>query len=246
MAVFPAKISHYLTHHWLTVLGITFFGLTAAGLVVMLVIANRQAQVNRDRFNVDKTITEAKVTQVRRIKLSREGEDEVVEILLNGQVNIYDKNGKLIKSGLKGFYDISTLFAGIENNWGALASEFGGSGKFTLEIETNQGTTIIEGEGNGGDGGIIDDIGDTGEEILNPSPTPTPEPTIPPGSPTPPPTGEPTPTPSSTPLPPGSSPTPTPSPTPLPPYMVAPPFTCEDYQGTRPKIISNIICGLGL
>jgi len=237
------------------------FGISFALIAVLLVMAGiamnnraREAFLLRQAQEQASPQTAVK-RQVKRVLLKRESKEgiEYIEILPNGQVNIYDENFNLKKSGTQGYTTVNNLYDKINRNLDSLDQlNFGGNAKYTLTVETNQGSTTIIIDNNGGDVGgdgldddledIIEDIEDIEDEVENPPPTasPQPSPTIGPS-----PTGF-IPTPSATPV---ISPTPTPSPgpgtpTPLPGYMTAPPFTCDDYDNLgRPVIISNTTCG---
>lgn len=233
-------------------LGIGFFVIVG----ISIILAVQLAQSSRQQYDAYQeqqfAAPEGSVRrQVRRVLLERineQGETEYVEILNSGQINRYDANMNLIKSGMMGYYRVDNLFnrinrllSGDEETLG-----FGGKGKYKLIIDTNQGTTTIiiddDGEGDGGDWDeIIDEIEDVDEGTFSPTPTPLPTVTPVPGV-----GPSPTPTPTLSPL----APTPTPTiapgePTPLPDYMTADPFTCEDvHTSGRPITVSQILCGL--
>ncbi len=167
--------------------------------------------------------------QVRAIRFRDTETGETSEILMDGTVNLYDKNGNLLKTGRRGFAETQNIFRRYEYLINSGKSFTGG--KYEIEIETQTGVTIIESGGDTTQGDLIDDSIDFIDNTINPTPTPTAAP--------------PTPTPSGY-VPP---PTPTPSPTPLPDkpdYLNAPPFTCEDYylETGKPLKISNVYCNL--
>lgn len=171
--------------------------------------------------------------QVRKIKFIKTGGDndgEVMEINFDGTVNYFDKNGKLIRTGRRGFAEVKSLFKDFEDilNKNKPISGYNG---YIIEIETQQGTTTINPGDTGGGSDLIDNLIDVIDNTLNPTPIPT---------------AIPTPTPSSSPTSSPILPTPTPLPGGIPDYMTAPPFDCTDYYLRTGKYIkiSDIYCGL--
>jgi hypothetical protein len=166
--------------------------------------------------------------QVRRVKLTHKDTGESMEILMDGTVNYYDKTGKLIKTGRRGFAETQNIFKQYE--WLINSNRDLNGGDYYVEIETQKGI-INYGPGDGGGDDLIDDTVDFVDQTVNPTPTPTP--VI---------------NPSATPTPfPFASPSPTPSPLPeMPDYLSAPPFDCSDYYqvGGKPLKISNTYCGI--
>lgn len=180
--------------------------------------------------------------QIKRILLKKETNAGTFfyEIFQNGQVNIYDANMNLLKSGLQGFGRTNSLFDDIDKLMELLKNNL--KSGYTLIVETTTGTETYIGTGTGGNKQIDDLIGNI-EDLVNDTfaptptiaPTHTPVPGQPTRTPTPSPTGHllnPTVTPTLNPL----------TPTPLPGYMTAPPFKCEDYDISRPFTISNVMC----
>lgn len=206
------------------IIGIIFFityklgQSTAVNSEQQIITASRESENNFD--------------QVRRVKLTHQDTGESMEIFMDGTVKYYDKSGKLIKTGRRGFAETQYLLRRYEwlvNNHSDLAS-----GDYYVEIETQKGTTTYNpgqpGSGNGS-GDLIDDTVDFVDETINPTPRPSPS-----VSPSALPTTLPT-------------PSPLPSPTPLPDkpdYLNAPPFNCNDYYqtGGKPLKISNTYCGI--
>lgn len=179
--------------------------------------------------------------QIKRVLLKKETDEGTFyyEILQNGQVNIYDANMNLLKSGLQGYGRTNSLFDDIDKLMDLLRNNL--KSGYTLIIETTTGTETYTGTGPGGNNPIddlIDNIEDLVNDTFTPTPTIAPTSTPLPGQPTRTPTPtqvsllNPTPTPTSNPL----------TPTPLPEYMTAPPFKCEDYDISRPFTISNVMC----
>lgn len=230
-------------------LAVVFFIVVPGTLILVYVNSQKAAQQRLEQqakaFESPEFATKR---HIRKISLKRSGEngEETIEITASGKVYQYDAFGNLIKSGLMGFADVQSLFDKLNRNLDSFGQTYFGSGKYTLIIESNKGTVVIEvNEGDGGnDNGnpvdeVIDEIEDIIEETLYPSPTPVPPPTIyNPNA---------TPTPIPSPTIPVATPTPTLAPgqpTPLPAYMLAPTFTCEEvYSGGRPLPVSNTICG---
>lgn len=162
--------------------------------------------------------------QIRRIAFIDQDTGEKTEIMMDGTVNQYDKSGKKIKSGRRGFAETQNLLRKFEyliNNNQTIQG-----GKYQIEIETQTGIITV-GPGGTGDG-PVDEAEDFIDHTVNPTPTPAPTPS-PTGSSTPVPSAEPSPTPLPT-----DGPTPEPS-----------PFTCADYYkaGLKPLRISNVYCG---
>lgn len=167
--------------------------------------------------------------QIRRIKLTHKDTQESMEIYMDGTVKYYDKSGKLIKQGRRGFAETQKLFRQYE--WLINNGKDIQGGDYYIEIETQKGTTTYNPGDNNTGNSLINDTVDFVNNTVNP--TPTPQPSIRPSS-----------TPLFTPL-----PTPTPSPTPLPDkpdYLNAPPFKCSDYYrtGGKPLKISDTYCGI--
>ena len=210
----------------------------------------RQQMLANQQVNYTPPTTPTK-KQIKRILLrySSAAGVQYLEILANGTINLYDQNMKLLKSGLRGFGQVNSLFDDITKNWDYWKDHMLGNGNYTLIIDTNTGqyTFVITGGGvTGGSGGsnpvddLIGGLIDLGNDTFTPTPTPHPTPTPPIHPPTPTPTPETYPT-----MTPDPNVTPNPlTPTPLPGYVTAPPFKCEDYKSDHPFIISNIICGL--
>jgi len=183
------------------------------------------SRANQQLQQVEKIVTPSS-KQVRKITFKKIDSDEVVEILYDGTVNHY-LNGKIIKSGRRGFMETQMIFRDYEKiilNGGNLRGKAG----YQIIIETEQGNVIINPDDTGEGGDIIDNTLDHIDNTLNPTPTPT----IPLSS------MVPTPTPN----------IPVPSPTPNPstdPQAEMIPFECKDYlqTGQKPLKISNIYCG---
>lgn len=231
-------------------LAVVFFIVVPGTLILVYVNSQKAAQQRLEQqAKAFESPDFATKRQIRKITLKRTDEnnnEETIEITASGKVNQYDAFGTLIKSGLMGFADVQSLFDKLNRNVDSFDQTYFGSEKYTLIIETNKGTIVIEvNEGDGGNGNgnpideVIDEIEDSIEGTLYPSPTPVPPPTIyNPNA---------TPTPIPSPTIPVATPTPTLAPgqpTPLPAYMLAPTFTCEEvYSGGRPLPVSNTICG---
>lgn len=221
------------------------------------VLAIRIGQSYRERLAeeslraLEEQITKYKF-EIKRLKLIKgEGEgEETIEILENGTIVRTNKDGR--KTAILGFSRLYNLFGSLtREELDSLSNSYtNGTGEtYTLTIETTDGEIIdidivIDDEDLPDEiEDIIDDIEDTGGDTFDPTPAPTPIPTttpIPGQTPTPSPITSPIPSPTPT-YPPGL-PTPTPIPTPLPDYMLAPPFTCEDFSLIKDTVISNIIC----
>lgn len=170
---------------------------------------------------------------VSRVRLERKG--RTIEILPNGTI-IITENG-ISRTALLGFRRLEHLFGDLtlEDLLSFQSSYTDGSGEhYTIIIETSDGQEfefeiVIDDEELPDElEELIEELEETGNEVGDPTPTPTNTPTPPPGS-------TPTPTPAPT-------PTPTPSPTPPPEYSNAPPFTCEDYNFIKDTPVSNVVC----
>ena len=230
----------------LLALTVVFFIVIPGTLITVYVNSQKAAQQRLEQqAKAFESPDFATKRQIRKISLKRDGEngEELIEITASGKVLHYDAQGNLIKSGLMGFADVKELYDKLNRNLDSFGQTYFGSGNYTLSIETNQGTTVVE-VTEGGDGDnpiddIIDEVEDVIEETLYPTPTLVPPPTIY--------------NPNATPIPPSPTraraPTPTPTlapgvPTPLPAYMLAPTFTCEEvYTGGKPLPVSNTVCG---
>lgn len=203
---------------FLLIIGIVFFITFKLGQKTGSTPTQQLIETSRDGGAEDQ--------QIKRIRFIKQSTGEIMEIMMDGTVKYYDKNGKLIKTGRRGFAETQQILRKFEwliNNGKTIEG-----GDYRIEIETEEGTIIVNPGGGGTGGGDIDDAIDFIDRTINPTPTPRPSPT--------PSTGLPTPNPSIT-----------PSPSPIleyPDYLTAPPFTCEDYyKGGKPLKISNIICG---
>lgn len=242
---------------WIIILGIVFALVISLAFILAVFFSDQfRSRFSQQREQEFAAPGEAVREEVKRITLKRRGEqgEETIEILPNGQINVYDANGRLIRTSLLGFANTNNLFEDIARNLDQFkqTGTKSGDGNYELTIETNKGTTTVvvtdDGdETNDDDDDIIDDTIDDIEDIEDDtfSPTPTPNTQTPPpgGSPSPDPTPGPTWTPAPT-LPPGASPTPVPSGTPIPDYLLAPPFECGDYYtGGKPIHISQTTCG---
>lgn len=162
--------------------------------------------------------------QVRRIRFTKQSNGESMEIYMDGTIKYFDINGKLIKTGRRGFAETQNIFRKFE--WLINSKQTIEGGDYRIEIETEEGTIIVDPGGSGGGGDEIDDAIDFIDQTINPTPTPRPSPT-----------GSPIPTATITP-----SPEINPSPTPSDIPMI--PFKCEDYYTSgKPIQISNILCG---
>lgn len=223
-------------------LALVFVGVISAVLIIgvnLSAIARKRAQDRlAQQFEAPKDAVKTQVKKAVYKFIDEDGNVRYAEILSSGQVNLYDENYNLLKAGIQGFARINNLLKNLNTNYSDY--EGSGDGEYTLTIETNKGTVVINIEEIPEE--IIEEIEEIIEETFSPTPTP-----IPP-SPTSIPSG-PTSTPTPTIFQPTTAPTitpggPSPTPTPLPDYMTAPPFTCDDYSGYgRPVTISNVICG---
>lgn len=232
-----------------TLLVVVGFSVLIMGVILLIIISYaRRSQQNLQQLQQQQAESPetAVQRQVQNVLLRRQLDDGTIvfyEILRSGQVNIYDSDMNLIRSGIQGYYKVDNLFNMINRELDDYDTSKT-TGKYALTINTNQGQLTIYID----DDDILDDLVDEVEEIVEepflPTPTPAPSATPVPGQPTstPAPGSSPTPTPLPAPTIPGASPTPTP----LPDYMTAPPFTCEQYADLgRPISISNILCGVG-
>jgi hypothetical protein len=216
------------------------------GLVVFLLI-NTGNTLREDRQAQIQTIerdTNNNQQQVRRILMKRVGNGltEYIEILGNGEINLYDANMNRLKTRQLGIARTRSIFLDIEESLRGNRTIAGWDG-YQIIVDTNSGRTTIDGGGSGGDNGqwddIIKEIEDTEDTVF--APTPTPRPTA---TPVIVPVNQITPT-MTTVIVPTSIPTSiVGAPTPLPDYRTNPPFTCEEYDYLgRPVAISNVICG---
>jgi hypothetical protein len=201
---------------FILILGIVFFMTVKIGQKKS--IGNNQQLIEASRENGEN------YQQIRRIRFTKTADGESMEILMDGTVRYYDKNGKLIKSGRRGFAETQNIFRRFE--WLLNNNQLIEGGEYQIEIETQKGTTLINPGGSGQGGDIINDAIDFIDQTLNPTPTPIPSAT---------------PLPSSTPY---GDPPASPNPSTTPDYSSAPPFKCSDYYTSgKPIKISNIICG---
>lgn len=247
MAKIKFSINLQSSTNKLIIASVAFVIILSTALLIAISLSNKareQAQQQlAQQFEAPKEAVKTQVKKVLYRYTDENGKVFYAEILITGQVNLYDENFNLLKSGIQGFARINNLLDYINRNSDGLDPN--GEGDNSLTIETNKGTIVINFDDDLDDilDEIIDEIEDIIDDTFSPTPTPLPPtPTITPGGPIIP-TSSPTPTtiqPSPT-ITPGG---PTPTPTPLPDYMTAPPFTCEDYEALgRSVIISNVICG---
>lgn len=188
---------------------------------------NRQQQLFAQREIGE---TRQQVRKIRFIKSGGVNDGEVMEINFDGTVNYFDKNGKLIRTGRRGFAEVKSLFEDFEDMLNNNKPISGYNG-YIIQIETQRGTTTINPGNSGGGYDLIENVIDVINNTLNPTPIPT-------MIPSPPPLSSPTPSP--------VIPTPTPLPGGIPDYMTAPPFDCTDYYLRTGKYIkiSDTYCGL--
>lgn len=227
----------------LYLLGFALFLSLVAVAIVTYGLASRTRQQMLENQNLTYTPPTTPVAQqVKRVLIRREGPNgvEYLEILLDGTINLYDANMKLIKTGLQGYGRVNSILDDFAKNLYRLDQYLNGRGRYTITIYTNQGTYTYTSNGTGSGNTLLDDLVDEIDDLVDDTftPTPTPAPTY---TPAPPPTAGPSPTS------PPAVPTPTIpwnplTPTPLPAYMTNPPFICSDYDLNRPTNISNIIC----
>lgn len=253
MVKFPTPI-HRTSGTNIILLAVGIFLLVIGAIVVIganlpELIRSQYEKNLEEQFKAPEEAVKRQVRKVTIKRLNELGEEEWVEILANGEVRVYDKDGNLKKTGGQGFARTRNLFDSINRYLDDETQPLDGlDGVIEIIVETNKGTQIIVGGGGGGNtnpgndlGQIIKDIIDYVDEALQPTPTPAPSPTPNPLGPTVTPWVtqayvSPTPNLQATPGP-GT-------PTPLPAYMTNPPFSCSDYDYLgRPVAISNVICG---
>lgn len=235
------------SHKMLYLLGLVFGGC----LILVILVAYGLARLTSQKIQESRELTYvAPVTTTDHVKkalLRRHTDhgDEILEILEDGTVNLYDANMRLIKSGLQGFGRLTNLFKNFDDLLKAGNRQFVCPIAYQLTLVTSLGTyTCTPPEANQtlpGTDDLIDEFEDMVDDTFAPTPTyrptNTPAPTTAPGYPT------------ATPAP--FVPTPRVTdpdwnpltPTPLPEYMLAPPFSCSDYHLNHPFTISNVICG---
>ena len=233
-----------LSHRLILVLAFIFIALIMAGLVITYLAAVK----TRQRLEAGQALSyqkpeKATVRQIKKIILERQTPNgiEFLEISENGQVCIYDANYQQIKCGFQGYARTRSIFNDLNNRLDNWLKGLSLTGYLKLTVETNMGTIVVDlhGGSGGGDGGIIDEIEDLGDDTFTPTPTFIPTPTLKPNQ------LEPSLTP--TPVWPTFGPTVAitpgvPTPTTLPEYMRLPPFKCEDYKLNHPFTISNVVC----
>lgn len=231
-------------------LGLVLLLLVVVGIVTYLGLSLRAPLSDTRQQQITQTETETGLSgqQIRRLLFKRlvNGEVEYVEILSNGEINIYDANMKLKKRGLIGFARMRQLFYDLEEYLGKHPGTIFSSCLQGMEItlETEQGITVIKNQPGAckddqdpfkDTGQIIDELVD---QLFSPTPTLIPSPTIIISH-----NQNPSPTTTNPNLLPTLTITPG-GPTPIPDYQTAPPFTCEEYKYLgRPINISNVICG---
>jgi hypothetical protein len=233
------------TSHIFVILAVVLGGLVIVAVYLLSGAGRQLGDQRSDQVQQAQAPQNRGEQEVRRVLLKRmnQGVVEYIEILANGEMNIYDENMIKIRSRRLGIARVRSIFLDIEESLNGNRTLNGWDG-YQIIVDTNKGQTIIDGGGSGGGGNgqwdeIIKEIEDTKETVF--APTATPRPTH---TPVPPSTNNPTPTPTNIQI---VLPTPTliaGEPTPLPNYLTDPPFTCAEYDYLgRPIAISNVICG---